>query len=86
MYDAQLEMSFTVTGNYITPRRRRLNRAQWWFQRMRQIVDRAVDWQPTPPPRPEQIWFPGSHRPPRVGSEIAPEKPHRRLEEQEVCA
>jgi hypothetical protein len=26
---------------------------------MRQIVDRALDWQPDPPPRPEQIDFPG---------------------------
>jgi hypothetical protein len=29
---------------------------------MRQIVDRACDWQPVPPARPEQIWFPNAHR------------------------
>jgi hypothetical protein len=29
---------------------------------MRQIVDRAIDWPAATPPRPEQIWFPGSHR------------------------
>jgi hypothetical protein len=34
-------------------------RAQWWFRRMRQIVDSALDWQPAPPPRPEQTLFPG---------------------------
>jgi hypothetical protein len=26
---------------------------------MRQIVDCALDWQPVPPPRPEQTWFAG---------------------------
>jgi hypothetical protein len=25
---------------------------------MREVVDRAVDWQPAPPARPEQIYFP----------------------------
>jgi hypothetical protein len=33
-------------------------RARWWFQRMRQAVDQAFDWQPVAQPRPEQIWFP----------------------------
>ena len=42
----------------VSRRERRLNRANWWFQRMRQVVDRAFDWRPAPPPRPEQIWFP----------------------------
>ena len=36
---------------------RRMSRANWWFQQMREIVDRAVDWQPAPPPLPEQIYF-----------------------------
>jgi hypothetical protein len=48
------------------PPQRRLSRAQWWFAQMRQIVDRAMDWQPAPAPRPEQIWFPGTHRPAQV--------------------
>ena len=39
-------------------RQRRMSRANWWFDRMRQVVDKAIDWQPAPPPRPEQIWFP----------------------------
>ena len=55
MYDAQLEMGFGNDAGCITRRQRRLNRAQWWFQRMRQIVDHAIDWQPVPPPRPEQM-------------------------------
>jgi hypothetical protein len=40
-------------------RQRRLNRANWWFERMREVVDRAFDRQPAPAPRPEQTWFPG---------------------------
>jgi len=64
MYDAQLEMSFGSTPGLLPRRQRRLSRAQWWFQRMRQIVDRAIEWQAAPAPRPEQIWFPGTHRQP----------------------
>ena len=33
------------------------NRAEWWFKQMRQVVDKALDWQPAPRFRPEQIWF-----------------------------
>ena len=36
---------------------RRQTRAQWWFDRMREAVDKAFDWQPTPQARPAQIWF-----------------------------
>ena len=45
-----------------TARQRRLSRAGWWFDRMRQVVDRAVDWQPAPAPRPQQILFPNAVR------------------------
>jgi hypothetical protein len=38
-------------------RERRLNRANWWFNQMRQVVDRAFDWEPTPRSQPEQIWL-----------------------------
>jgi hypothetical protein len=38
------------------PNRRR-DRASFWFQRMRQIVDSATGWRPTPPARPKQTWF-----------------------------
>jgi hypothetical protein len=34
-------------------RQRRAQRAQWWFQQMRRVVDRTLDWQ-APPARPEQ--------------------------------
>ena len=63
MTNAQLELSFgAVRGRSMptTNRRPSIHNPQWWFQRMRQIVDRALDWQPVPPPRPEQIDFPGS--------------------------
>ena len=71
MYDAQLEMGFDNNAGCVTRRQRRLNRAHWWFQRMRQIVDRTIEWQTPPPsPRPEQIWLPGAQRAPvQPGSE-----------------
>ncbi|MBI1842421.1 MAG: hypothetical protein HYR88_16410 [Verrucomicrobia bacterium] len=37
---------------------RRRHRARWWFQQMRLAVDKAMDWKPVPPPRPEQIYMP----------------------------
>ncbi len=55
--DSQLEMSFDRVTRCRTVRRRRLSRAQWWFERMRQVVDCAIDWEPKSLPRPEQIWF-----------------------------
>jgi len=85
MYNGQLEMSF---GNgrgcqTINRRQRRLSRAQWWFQRMRQVVERATDWSPAPDPPPEQIWFPGAHRQVAVPPQPAPATPKH--EEQQVC-
>lgn len=83
MFDTQMEMSFG-RGSRVNGRvQARTNRAQWWFRRMRQIVDLATDWQPVPPPRPVQIWFPAakSSRPVPVQ--------HRnrrtRIEERQMC-
>ncbi|HEV2208531.1 MAG TPA: hypothetical protein VG167_07120 [Verrucomicrobiae bacterium] len=56
MFVTQLEMSFSRNPQCSAGQRRR-SRAQWWFQRMRLVVDRAIDWQPVPPARPEQIWL-----------------------------
>jgi hypothetical protein len=56
MFDGQMEMSFG--GHKTTLGSPRRNRARLWFQRMRQVVDLAIEWQPTPRPRPIQIWFP----------------------------
>ena len=63
MTNAQLELSFNTRRARRTPansRRSSLRNPQWWFQRMRQIVDSALDWQPAPSPRPEQISFSAS--------------------------
>jgi hypothetical protein len=62
--DNQLELGF----NGIQPRpnaaRRegRIARAGWWFSQMRDIVERAMDWETAGKPRPEQIWIPGANR------------------------
>ncbi len=47
---------------HTTRRERRIMRAAWWFTQMRQMVDRAFDWETAGAPPPEQIWFPGSQR------------------------
>lgn len=39
----------------IVQRERRLNRANWWFSQMRQVVDRALDWEPAPRFQSQQI-------------------------------
>ena len=38
--------------------KRRLNRASWWFQQMRDVVDKAADWRPIPSADAKQIHFP----------------------------
>ena len=58
----QLEMGLNSPPPCTIRHQRRRARAQRWFERMRQLVDRAVDWEPASPPRPEQIWFPGTRR------------------------
>jgi hypothetical protein len=47
---------------HVTRCERRISRAKWWFAHMRQIVDRAMDWEAAAEPRPEQTWLPGAHR------------------------
>jgi hypothetical protein len=38
-------------------RQPRQSRANWWFNRMREVVDKATDWRSVPAARPQQIWF-----------------------------
>ncbi|HUD47939.1 MAG TPA: hypothetical protein VMR33_13980 [Candidatus Baltobacteraceae bacterium] len=38
-------------------RQNRRRRAQWWFARMRQVVDCAMEWRPAPRARPEQVYM-----------------------------
>jgi hypothetical protein len=65
MTDTQLELRL---GNPRLTQRSRTNprpppfTSRWWFLQMHQLVDRALDWQPAPPARPEQTWLPGTHR------------------------
>ena len=60
----QLELGF----NGLPPRANgagregRIARADWWFHRMRAIVENAMDWSAPAEPPPEQIWMPGTNR------------------------
>jgi len=54
----ELSLDKTRACSSINRRQRRQHRANWWFDRMRDVVDKALDWQPAPPARPEQTWFP----------------------------
>ena len=90
MIDGQLELSLANAGGCrpLSPRQRRLSRAQWWFARMRQTVESALDWQPAPPPCPEQTWLPNAGRQAVAASASnaanATQKPNH--EEQQICA
>jgi len=79
MYDGQMEMSFAGARGRASVRQRRLSRAQWWFQRMRKVVDEALDFQPVPAPRPQQTWFPGAHRQPALAPQPSPASESDRL-------
>ena len=60
----QLELGLNGGQTRILGRRRetRMARGQWWFARMREAVENAIDWQAAAQPRPEQIWMPGANR------------------------
>ena len=66
MNNEQLELGINPDPRYrgAAPARRggRIARAGWWFNQMRNIVSRAMDWETAGSPRPEQIWIPGAHR------------------------
>ena len=60
----QLELGFNglqlLAGEL--PRQGRVARATWWFAQMRDVVERAMDWNAAGEPRPVQIWIPGAAR------------------------
>jgi len=64
----QLEMNLDRSVNFPpAPRRpRRATRARWWFAQMRQVVDRAWDWEQPAAVATDQGCSPLS-RAPRVG-------------------
>lgn len=53
----QLEISFGSAGTrrLQPPKLSRRARARWWFDRMRHVVNQALDWKPAPAARPVQI-------------------------------
>lgn len=59
--DSQLELGLGNRIQRSVPRKTRVQRARWWFNRMRQVVDNAFDWE-SAPARAEQMWMPGSYR------------------------
>ena len=61
MIDGQMELSLVNARGCrpLSRRQRHLSRAQWWFERMRQAVDRAVEWDPAAPARAQQALLPG---------------------------
>jgi len=54
MFDQQMELG--IENAKVCPsvvrREQRTQRARWWFDRMREIVEQAVDRRPAPEPRP----------------------------------
>jgi len=53
----QMELGFngTIACRATGTRQRRSSRSEWWFKQMRRAVDCAMDWQPSPKARPEQV-------------------------------
>ena len=89
MIDRQMELSLAQarSGGPQNHHQRRLSRAQWWFERMRETVERAFDWRPAPLPRPEQIWLPNAQRPGSAESSTFLESAgrNRRRQESQRC-
>jgi len=87
MFNGQMELSLE-NGNScpsLNRRQRRISRAKWWFQQMRQVVDRVME--PTAEPPPEQMVFAGAHRQPLAESAptMAGGFATRRVEERQIC-
>ena len=55
----QMELGLATANQCprVAQRERRLTRANWWFDQMRQVADRAFDWEPAPRFQPEQTWL-----------------------------
>ena len=68
----ELSLETTSSSRPRIHRVRRQRRAHWWFQQMRQMVERALDHEAAVPPRSEQIYFSLPRR--QVACETAEEK------------
>jgi hypothetical protein len=55
------QMELTLQKRGMRPgraaRQKRRQRAQWWFDQMRRVVDAAMEWQPSSNARPEQVYL-----------------------------
>ena len=60
----QLELGFNGTQCRIHGRKRetRMARGQWWFNRMREVVNQAMDLDAGGQMHAEQTWMPGANR------------------------
>ncbi len=88
MINRQMELSLTSVRTGATARgsQGRQRRAAWWFDRMRQAVDRAFDWSAAGLPRPEQAVFQGFYRQALVPSAVPAARVDVAGQEKEVCA
>ncbi len=80
--DMQLEFTLANCrdgGPCLLGQEKRSHRAGWWFERMRQIVERACDWEPAPLPRPVQTFISSVFRQPQIPAPVPVP------EEQQVC-
>jgi hypothetical protein len=54
----QIEMTLPVPAlkkhHRVPAKGERRQKARWWFNQMRMVVDAAFDWKTAPPARPEQ--------------------------------
>ena len=55
----QLELGFNGNAQRAIARRQqtRIERAAWWFNKMRATVDNAMSWGAKPAPPAQQIWL-----------------------------
>lgn len=55
----QLELGFNGNARVASAHRKqtRIERANWWFTKMRAAVDGAMSWSAKPTPPPQQIWL-----------------------------
>ena len=55
----QMELSLQAGKVRASARRQaqRKQRAQWWFNQMRRVVDAAMEWQPADRSHPEQAYL-----------------------------
>lgn len=58
----ELGLSGVKRVTRIARRENRMTRAAWWFGKMREAVNNAMDWPPSGQPRPEQTFLPGAYR------------------------